>query len=484
MRKISLLFFALCVFSASFLHAQVGINILIPDSSAVLQLESNKKGLGLPRLTEVQKNAIPNPLRGLTIFNTTDSFVEYWTGQCWLRAYQNDCDQCAFTASIDDPTDTLDRIVDDSVFSTITIDKTFSTKQVNVSYIVSPPNGVTVYADGNTTIDSSGQIKLVVKADIFADDGLVPIVIIAYCGDQIKLLSYNVYIEPCVKVTIPLDVTNYDLQAVNPIPLPAGSRKCVVLTVNGNVEVHSATASKPSYTTGNLDPLSKVGIVNNGAFLGRGGDGGYGGTFNSFPPGQVGGNGGNALNLTTRTILKNNGAIYGGGGGGGSVGLQTPNINVGGINLCIALGVGGGGGSENGLGGGQGNGSCLFNLFTSGTNATSGVNSVPGQGATLSVPVPITISFVTITITPSGTGGDGGPYGQPGGSGSVNLTLRFCVSIPIIGSVCANVPIPGLPVNGAPGGAAGLAVKRNNNPLTNLPDANYNTNQVKGTVAP
>jgi hypothetical protein len=42
MRKFLAIVFLL-VSSTTF--AQVGINILIPDSSAVLQLESNKKGL-------------------------------------------------------------------------------------------------------------------------------------------------------------------------------------------------------------------------------------------------------------------------------------------------------------------------------------------------------------------------------------------------------------------------------------------------------
>ncbi len=41
--------------------------------------------------------------------------------------------------SIDDPTDTLDRLVDDSVFSTITIKKFKSTHQVNVIYLAVPP---------------------------------------------------------------------------------------------------------------------------------------------------------------------------------------------------------------------------------------------------------------------------------------------------------------------------------------------------------
>ncbi|MBP6732584.1 MAG: hypothetical protein KA149_11025, partial [Chitinophagales bacterium] len=110
MKKIFALTF-LCVLAGLALNAQVGINILIPDSSAVLQLESNNKGLGLSRLNTTQRDAITNPLKGLTIFNTQDSVIEYWNGECWLKVYEKNCYECAFTMTIDDATDTLDRVV-------------------------------------------------------------------------------------------------------------------------------------------------------------------------------------------------------------------------------------------------------------------------------------------------------------------------------------------------------------------------------------
>ena len=89
MKKIILSLFALFTIMAG--YSQVGINILIPDSSAALQVESSTKGVGLPRLTTVQMNAINAPLNGLTIFNTNDSVVEYWNGSCWLKAYEPNC---------------------------------------------------------------------------------------------------------------------------------------------------------------------------------------------------------------------------------------------------------------------------------------------------------------------------------------------------------------------------------------------------------
>ncbi len=469
--------------------AQVGINILIPDSSAVLQLESNSKGLGLSRLTSQQRDAINTPLNGLTIFNTSDSFVEYYNGECWLRAYERTCNDCDFRFGIDDPTDTLDRVVEDSVFSTITVTKLKSNQKINVSFLAIPPPGVQVFLDGNSLIDSAGTLKIVVKADIFAGDGPVNIVLLAFCGDQVRFLNYNVYIEPCVRVTLPVSTRNYNLQAQNATQLPPGSKKCVVLTINNMVEVGADTPSVAAYTTGNLNPQSKVGIVNNGAVLGRGGNGG-GFTFNGSlitVGGTNGGKGGDAMQLTTRTILQNNGVIYGGGGGGGSVGLllQTPSIPLIG-SIALGFGFGGGGGSELGKGGAVPTGAINIGIFRSGSNATSGVYSVPGIGASATTNIPITISILTINISPNANGGNGGNYGQNGQSGFLNLSITACVQIPIIGQICIPIPIPGglLPFYGPAGGFPGMAVKRNGNSLTNLPDGNYSTNQVKGAVGP
>ena len=238
MRRIytSLLFVIISCFAA---NAQVGINIMVPDSSAVLQLvaPNNNKGLGLTQLSNTQMNAVWQPLNGLTTFNTTDSFVHYWNGQCWLRAYQHECNECEFTMSLDHNTDTIDRTVTDSAFATLTITRTSSTDTTQVSYMGVAPEGVNIHINGNTSIGASGTVQIVVSADIWADGGLVPVVVMAICGDSYHLLTYNVYIKPCVHVDIPMDDHNYDLQARNSTVLPAGARECVIVDVWQGVEV-------------------------------------------------------------------------------------------------------------------------------------------------------------------------------------------------------------------------------------------------------
>lgn len=488
MRKF-ILAFTLAVLSGTYVHAQVGINILIPDSSAVLQLESNNKGLGLSRLTTTQRDAIASPLRGLTIFNTTDSLIEYWNGECWLKAYEKNCYECDFIMAINDPTDTLDRLVSDSVSSTVTITQTNGTDDISVIYLASLPQGVSVHFNGNTTIDSAGTVEIVVKADLCSSvGGNYPIIIQALCGDKIKFQVYNVYIRPPQTITIPTDVLNYDLQSLN--NLPSGSSQYVVLNINSGVELKSAATIDPAYTTGNLDPQSLVCINNNGAVLGRGGDGG------SFPfngnlfvvGGESGKQGGDAMNLTTRTVLFNNGAIYGGGSGGGSVGLAlgTPSIPIIG-SIVIGFGFCGGGGSESGLGGVTNPGGITIGLFQNGGDATCCASSVPGIGPQQNFPINIPISIASINITPDIDGGDGGAFGQQGTQGFIDVEIEVCVNIPIIGNICIPIPVNQLlggvlPFFGPQSAQPGKAIKRNNNPLTGIPDGTYNGAQVKGKV--
>jgi hypothetical protein len=165
--------------------------------------------------------------------------------------------------------------------------------------------------------------------------------------------------------------------------------------------------------------------------------------------------------------------------------LSTPNIPIIGP-IVIGIGFCGGGGSENGAGGVVNPGGLItLGLFKSGDSATCCIGSVPGAGPSANYPINIPINIVTITLTPSAYGGNGGPYGQPGTKGYVDLAITVCVNIPIIGNICIPIPIPAglLPFYGPNGGAPGKAIKRNNHPLTGIPDGTYNSAQIKGKVS-
>jgi hypothetical protein len=64
-------------------HAQIAINIdnTLPNSSAMMDIKSTDKGLLIPRMTQVERNAISSPATGLMIFQTdqTDGFYYFQT---------------------------------------------------------------------------------------------------------------------------------------------------------------------------------------------------------------------------------------------------------------------------------------------------------------------------------------------------------------------------------------------------------------------
>lgn len=64
----SIIFVLLCL-TAGTLSAQVGVNATgaDPDASAMLDVSSTDKGMLIPRLTTVQRNAIGSPATGLMI---------------------------------------------------------------------------------------------------------------------------------------------------------------------------------------------------------------------------------------------------------------------------------------------------------------------------------------------------------------------------------------------------------------------------------
>ena len=84
----SLLLFILIAFSY---HAfsQVGIGTETPDDSAILDLSSTTQGFLLPRMNEVQRDAISNPATGLLIYliEGTQQCLQVYNGTEWETIY-------------------------------------------------------------------------------------------------------------------------------------------------------------------------------------------------------------------------------------------------------------------------------------------------------------------------------------------------------------------------------------------------------------
>jgi hypothetical protein len=60
-------------------NGSIGIGILVPDDSALVQMESTTKGFILPRMTTAERDAIVSPIEGLLIYNLTSSKLNVYT---------------------------------------------------------------------------------------------------------------------------------------------------------------------------------------------------------------------------------------------------------------------------------------------------------------------------------------------------------------------------------------------------------------------
>lgn len=223
-------------------------------------------------------------------------------------------------------------------------------------------------------------------------------------------------------LTLSTSINNYNLASVLGSPaMPV----TVTVTINAGVTVSSTSAAVPAFATGSLPAGSTVTIVNNGAILGRGGDGGAGGGCAELVEGAgatylcsaptAGQAGGAAIDTRVALTVQNAGSIKGGGGGGGGGAGSTSNS---------ASGGGGGGGAAGGAGGVAG----VSNMEYTAAPGNPAATAEPGAGG------------VTGYVNFGGSGGNGGAPGQPGASGGDSNTGY-----------------------GAAGGAAGAAILRNGN---------------------
>jgi hypothetical protein len=67
----------------SIMNGNVGIGTTAPNASALLDVASTSKGVLLPRMTTVQRDAIAAPANGLQVYNTTTSALNYYNGSSW-----------------------------------------------------------------------------------------------------------------------------------------------------------------------------------------------------------------------------------------------------------------------------------------------------------------------------------------------------------------------------------------------------------------
>ncbi len=91
MKKIIHLAFCLFLFTGCFqsivlAQDNVGIGTLTPLPSSILDLNATDKGLLIPRMTTLQRNAISNPATGLLVYDITTNGFWYFNGIIWVQA--------------------------------------------------------------------------------------------------------------------------------------------------------------------------------------------------------------------------------------------------------------------------------------------------------------------------------------------------------------------------------------------------------------
>ncbi|MDW8235831.1 MAG: hypothetical protein RMK98_04330 [Bacteroidia bacterium] len=464
----------------------VGIGILQPDPAAILHLESTQKGLLLPRLTRAQRDAIPNPPRGLVIFNVEDSVIQYYNGRCWLPTYAEVCDECNFNLSINPTQGRVNHITTQSVQATVTLTQTSGPPQPIALQVYStlPPH--TSYTFTPSILNGSGTATLRIDVEPIAPAGTYPVVIQAVCGRVVKNVVFTLIIEQCYRVEINAPATDYNLTDANPT-LPRNQPICVVVRTLPGVEISATSTNRPAFTTGSLHPQSVVALIHEGTFLGKGGNGATGTSLPSY--GNPGFPGGDAMHITARTYLYlRNGHIFGGGGGGASVGFQET-FEVGPIDLSLGILAGGGGGAQGGLGG-RPSGNFTIGYFAPGQDATTGITATAGQGGPLTVSwryeFNVGIGDLIAEVRPEGYGGRGGEYGYPGREGFIRVCLDFAYKPPI----GPRVPIsPGCFPRGnftlASGGSPGYAIRRiGGASLVPYADGTYLSGLIRGRIGP
>ena len=85
MNRLLTLLFLSSVFCTTGVYAQnVGVGTSSPDNSAKLDVSATDGGLLIPRMTEVQRDAIATPATGLMIFQTDGAAgFYYYDGAAW-----------------------------------------------------------------------------------------------------------------------------------------------------------------------------------------------------------------------------------------------------------------------------------------------------------------------------------------------------------------------------------------------------------------
>ncbi len=465
---LSVLFIAFIVCPQYFANAQGGVAIntagALPDSSAVLDVSSATKGILVPRVTTLQRNAIAKPAKGLLIYNTDCDVYNYNAGTSASPNWVTSNSTNALVAGIS----ILANPVGAICAGTNVIFTATPAGGINAPNYQWKVNGSNVGTNSTTFSDSTLSNGDVISCILSTNEACVtgspatsnsitmtvnPIPstpgVISGSTTVCPNFSGNVYsISPVagattynwsvpgdaaitagagntsVSVTFGVDSGNVSVIAVNSCGVSGQSSLPVGINYAPGTQTFTYTGGQQIFTVHAC--VSSITIAAYGA---QGG-----GVYNN---GGLGGSANGTLQVTPGQLLNvfvggQNG--YNGGGNGGGMGGGMSDVRIGGTstgNWVIVAGGGGGGGNNGGgyvntvTGTGGGGGGCANGAGGGGGGyATNGSAGVGGAGTCSNGG---TAGYSNGGwagggggggLTSGGSGGASGGYGAAGGDGS------------------------------------------------------------------
>lgn len=182
---------AVLVLSIKGLVAQVGINNPSQDTSSVLDLKSNSKGLLVPRMSDIERRSIVLPANTLIVFDTVDKMLFFydegstvpWTAfNPWnLRDDQSTFDGGFFkrditsnetVRSITIGSDTINHNNQLNVSNNVSIGE-ITNVTINGVTAEAPQNGL--YVEGNFQANNNLVVTDTLKSTVFEGSGITPV---------------------------------------------------------------------------------------------------------------------------------------------------------------------------------------------------------------------------------------------------------------------------------------------------------------------
>ncbi len=245
----------------------VGINQPAPNVNAVSDVKSSSKGILVPSLTTAERDAIPGPIPGLTIYNNSINVHQFWNGTCWVNVGQTVCsfDYTTNFISANHTSDCLFVSNFSSVSDTIQVNLVNGNPSPVILTAVGVPAGVIVSFSNNYLLPPQQSI-MTFTALPSAPSGTYTITVLATSGSTVQTLTYtltvfgyNLSVTPNDTTVSAGNLTNggYISQAVvsigNSSACQAGLNTAFLSATGApgtvNVSFASSTISMPGSTT-------------------------------------------------------------------------------------------------------------------------------------------------------------------------------------------------------------------------------------------